>query len=838
MDRQIILSQSTYTAYVYGRRLAMTSKLSIPLRGIILEDIAVVDESPLRIIKPTEYFQRNVDFARLGEYRTVVEVGGKLSYFSDQPELDRYVAGLTDWESKIGPVRPDRVFNPDETATSWTLGPKSVLFMRVDFSDRPGEPLDFDGQAITQTRVENLFADQISPFYVNNSYNKTSLQVTAPPVIRLPQPLSFYVENETNSRKLLLDARLAARALGFETNNFDLDMVMIGRTETGLIRFNAFASGFGYKGVTLNGLFDPKVIGHELGHNYGLFHANSWVTTDGTVIGQGNLREYGDYYDLMGPGADIFCHFNAIYKRRLDWLTDSEVKTITSDGEYRIFAHDSVLPGGLRALKIRKDGNRHYWVEFRQLFTRIQNLMDGAMLRWDYPTGAEAGGIRGSLLLDTTPGSTYHEPAIVVGQNFIYNENRIKISVLGKGGTTPESLDVRVEVNIGCTFDVMQASQNFPAAGGEGTIAVTTQPGCGPPVTSNVSWLTPIDDEATTVHFIVAANYGLQQRSGTIIVAGQTVTVLQAPSATSCVPPPSGLVAWWRGEGNGLDQTGVNHGIPYNIYGVPGQNISFGAGKVGGGFLHNSTYNGALLAPDPPTLALTRSLTIEGWLRHDSGYGTVIQRGLTVFPGTQSFDVIAFPSGEIGFRFAEGGAPLLESDPIPLGQFAHFAISLDNATSQAKLYVNGNLVRQNTTALRPNILIGAKITMGNFDGITDELSVYDRALLQSEIQAIYNAGIAVTGATGKCVPVETLVSVSGRVLTPTGLGLRNSVVALTDSQGVKRNSTTSSLGHYLFENIPLASGYTLTVSSKRYRFASRILMVNEILTNVDFMGLE
>src|SRR4051812_19737328 len=28
----------------------------------------------------------------------------------------------------------------------------------------------------------------------------------------------------------------------------------------------------------------------------------------------------------------------------------------------------------------------------------------------------------------------------------------------------------------------------------------------------------------------------------------------------SCFPPPPGLISWWRGEGNGLDSQGMNHG--------------------------------------------------------------------------------------------------------------------------------------------------------------------------------------------------------------------------------------------------------------------------------------
>ncbi len=86
--------------------------------------------------------------------------------------------------------------------------------------------------------------------------------------------------------------------------------------------------------------------------------------------------------------------------------------------------------------------------------------------------------------------------------------------------------------------------------------------------------------------------------------------------------------------------------------------------------------------------------------------------------------------------------------------------------------------------------------------------------------------------------VTTPVTVGGRVSTPTGLGLRNAVVAITDSQGVRRTATTSSFGVYSFDNVQTGGTYIIGVSSKRYRFASRNLLVNDNLTNVDFVGLE
>lgn len=83
-----------------------------------------------------------------------------------------------------------------------------------------------------------------------------------------------------------------------------------------------------------------------------------------------------------------------------------------------------------------------------------------------------------------------------------------------------------------------------------------------------------------------------------------------------------------------------------------------------------------------------------------------------------------------------------------------------------------------------------------------------------------------------------LVQVSGRVTTPTGLNLRNAVVSLTNSQGIRRTATTSSFGVYNFSGVSAGEMYTIAVSSKRYRFAAQQLTVNGDLTDVDFTGLE
>lgn len=84
----------------------------------------------------------------------------------------------------------------------------------------------------------------------------------------------------------------------------------------------------------------------------------------------------------------------------------------------------------------------------------------------------------------------------------------------------------------------------------------------------------------------------------------------------------------------------------------------------------------------------------------------------------------------------------------------------------------------------------------------------------------------------------TPVAISGRVTSPSGLGLRNAVVSLNDSNGVRRTATTSSFGVYQFDGVSSGQTVTLSVASKRYRFAPLILPISGSLSNVDFVGLE
>jgi len=108
-----------------------------------------------------------------------------------------------------------------------------------------------------------------------------------------------------------------------------------------------------------------------------------------------------------------------------------------------------------------------------------------------------------------------------------------------------------------CTYSVSPSSQSVPAAGGTGSVAVTTLAGCGWSSYSNTSWITLTGSTGGTgngtANFSVAANTGSTARTGTIMIAGQIVSVTQAAATTSCsyaIAPTSQSVPASGGSGS------------------------------------------------------------------------------------------------------------------------------------------------------------------------------------------------------------------------------------------------------------------------------------------------
>ena len=52
----------------------------------------------------------------------------------------------------------------------------------------------------------------------------------------------------------------------------------------------------------INGFFDFPTVAHELGHTYGVYHANWWDPEDGSIIGTEVDMLYNFYNGLPSGG--------------------------------------------------------------------------------------------------------------------------------------------------------------------------------------------------------------------------------------------------------------------------------------------------------------------------------------------------------------------------------------------------------------------------------------------------------------------------------------------------------------------------------------------------------
>ena len=235
---------------------------------------------------------------------------------------------------------------------------------------------------------------------------------------------------------------------------------------------------------------------------------------------------------------------------------------------------------------------------------------------------------------------------------------------------------------------------------------------------------------------------------------------------TNCTAPPAGLVGWWKGDTNANDSVGGNNGTVQN-----------GAGYAAGEVLQAFEFNGVnqfVAIPDAPVLDPTNSLTVEAWA-YLSGppsqdVATIVTKQGTVNPSDiqyqlQSYNVATGITFRCTVYLPTGYAWVNGKTLVQSNTWYHVAMTYNN--TNLVLYVNGAQDGSvaATGAIAPTAeplrIGGAGSGSWFFNGRVDEVSLYDRALSASEIQAIYNAG-----AGGKCaVPPTILVQPSDRTVT-------------------------------------------------------------------------
>jgi hypothetical protein len=287
-----------------------------------------------------------------------------------------------------------------------------------------------------------------------------------------------------------------------------------------------------------------------------------------------------------------------------------------------------------------------------------------------------------------------------------------------------------------------------------------------------------------------------------------------------CTAAPSGMIAWYPGDGNARDIQGGNNGT---------FNGTYAPGKVNQAFSLNGDGQ-YVSAPSAPSNSPT-NLTLDGWFNFTSTSGIQVLIAKTAGTGPNESYALFYNAGTLGGLVGgpNGIGPILYTNFTPTpGTWYHLAYTFDDATDTQSLYINGAQAATGTTTATP-VYDSHPLTIGTeyeneqlmffFPGKIDEVEVFNRALTPSEIQSIYNAD-----AQGKCKAAVTNGAVlisefrfQGETATDEFIELYNNTDAPINLGGysvvinllsVALDSTTlPARGHYLLAFSP---GYTLS----------------------------
>jgi hypothetical protein len=242
-----------------------------------------------------------------------------------------------------------------------------------------------------------------------------------------------------------------------------------------------------------------------------------------------------------------------------------------------------------------------------------------------------------------------------------------------------------------------------------------------------------------------------------------------AGECRTCAPTPPAIVSWWPGDNSALDILDGNHGTLRN-------GAMFAAGMVGPAFTLDGV-DDFVEIPDSPSLT-PPSMTLDAWVNPKTIAAThIVTKYNSNNPSVNgvSWALEMLDGGRLEFVVYENRAVSIyrgidtDSAALTAGAWAHVAATFDAGTQAMTIYVNGvpaagsliagstsvSTIADSATPVRIGTAVNGAGQFVNFwNGLIDEVGMYSRALLPTEIQNIYDAR-----GEGKCrvdFPVITL----------------------------------------------------------------------------------
>jgi hypothetical protein len=216
--------------------------------------------------------------------------------------------------------------------------------------------------------------------------------------------------------------------------------------------------------------------------------------------------------------------------------------------------------------------------------------------------------------------------------------------------------------------------------------------------------------------------------------------------------PVDGLVSYWPldsiGDGTAEDVVGDNNGT------VRGA-VSSASGQIS----RAASFDGSNDFVETPSVQIDGSLTVAAWVKQEasSGYDAVSTQG-DGFGGTpKSRNWWLGANGDGGVHWSifdqNGTNRNVDSSPgtLPTGEFVHIAGVYDKASGDLRVFVDGTKDTQQSfsspftpkTSNDPGAIgaesVGADRRIRLFQGVIDDVRIYNRALSDGEVKDLYDA---------------------------------------------------------------------------------------------------
>ena len=149
------------------------------------------------------------------------------------------------------------------------------------------------------------------------------------------------------------------------------------------------------------------------------------------------------------------------------------------------------------------------------------------------------------------------------------------------------------------------------------------------------------------------------------------------------IPPPTGMVSWWPGDGNAEDIIDGNDGT---LVGGAG----FAPGLVGQAFSFDASLDSGVIVPNGANLNMTEAITLDAWIKPSSfpnAYPAVVRRNTNAAASSQ-YNLAVTDQGEAHCNIGNFVGPV--GGTVVLNEWTHLACVYDRVA--ARVYVNGEEV--------------------------------------------------------------------------------------------------------------------------------------------------